>query len=296
MYDLIIIGGGPAGLTAAIYALRANKKVLVIESGAYGGQITKAHKIENYPGIQSISGADFAINLYEQVKNLGAEFKSETVIHVNEDKTVITNLSSYQAKAVIIATGAGYKKLQIENEENYIGKGISYCATCDGNFFKNKIVAVVGGGDTAIKDAVYLSDIVKKIYVIHRRDSFRCEGKTLDELKSKQNVEFILNSNVIKLNGDNLLESIDIKNNDGTISNITLNGLFIAVGQEPKNGIFTNIVSIDKAGYIESNDGVHTNVEGIYVAGDARQKELRQLTTAVNDGSIAATIAIKEMK
>lgn len=296
MYDLIIIGGGPAGLTAALYSLRANKKVLVIESGVYGGQIVKAHKIENYPGIHSISGAEYAISLYEQVKNLGAEFKSETVIHVNEDKTVITNLSSYQAKAVIIATGAGYKKLQIDNEENFIGKGISYCATCDGNFFKNKTVAVVGGGDTAIKDAIYLSDIVKKLYVIHRRDSFRCEDKTLDELKSKENVEFILNSNVIKLNGDNLLESIEVKNNDGSISTIELNGLFIAVGQEPKNGIFTNLVNIDKAGYIESEDGVHTNVEGIYVAGDARQKELRQLTTAVSDGSIAATIAIKEMK
>lgn len=295
MYDLIIIGAGPAGLTCALYALRANKKVLVLEAKNYGGQIINAHKVENYPGIASISGFDFATNLYNQVKELGMEIKYETVVRIDEEKNVITNNDSYKAKAIVLATGAENRKLRIENEENYVGKGVSYCATCDGNFYKDKVVAVVGGGNTAIADAIYLSDIVKKVYVIHRRDTFKCEDKYLVELKNKDNVEFMLNSNVIKLNGNDTLESIDIQSND-SVDTIYIDGLFIAVGQEPKNQIFANIIKLDNAGYIESNDGVHTNVDGIYVAGDARVKTLRQLTTAVGDGAVAATTAIIEMK
>ena len=295
MYDLIIIGAGPAGLTCALYALRANKKVLVLEAKNYGGQIINAHKVENYPGIASISGFDFATNLYNQVKELGMEIKYETVVRIDEEKNVITNNDSYKAKAIVLATGAENRKLRIENEENYVGKGVSYCATCDGNFYKDKVVAVVGGGNTAIADAIYLSDIVKKVYVIHRRDTFKCEDKYLVELKNKDNVEFMLNSNVIKLNGNDTLESIDIQSND-SVDTIYIDGLFIAVGQEPKNQMFANIIKLDNAGYIESNDGVHTNVDGIYVAGDARVKTLRQLTTAVGDGAVAATTAIIEMK
>ena len=295
MYDLIIIGAGPAGLTCALYALRANKKVLVLEAKSYGGQIINAHKVENYPGIATISGFEFATNLYNQVKNLGMEIKYETVVRIDEEKNVITNKDSYKTKTIVIATGAENRKLKIENEENYVGKGVSYCATCDGNFYKDKVVAVVGGGNTAIEDAIYLSDIVKKVYVIHRRDIFKCEDKYLAELKSKDNVEFILNSNIIKLNGDNILSSIDVKNSD-KVDTIEVDGLFIAVGQEPKNQIFANVIKLDDVGYIESTDGVHTNVDGIYVAGDARVKTLRQLTTAVGDGAIAATTAIIEMK
>lgn len=295
MYDLIIVGAGPAGLTSALYALRANKKVLVLEAKSYGGQIINAHKVENYPGIPNISGFDYATNLYNQVKALGLELKYETVIRIDEEKKVVTNKDSYKAKAIILATGAENRKLNLENEEEYVGRGISYCATCDGNFYKNKVVAVVGGGNTALEDALYLSNIARKVYLIHRRDNFRGEDRYVRELKNTENVEFILNSSIIKLNGIDVLESIDIKNNNESISQINIDGLFIAVGQEPKNQIFANVIHLDKYGYIESQDGVHTNIDGIYVAGDARVKNLRQLTTAISDGSVAATTAINEM-
>jgi len=200
-----------------------------------------------------------------------------------------------QAKAIILATGAESRKLGLKEEKNYIGKGVSYCATCDGNFYKNKVVAVVGGGNTALTDAIYLSDIASKVYLIHRKDTFKGEDKYLTELKNKVNVEFILNSNVVKINGENV-ESIEVKDNNENITKIEVNGLFIAVGQEPKNAIFADLININEFGYIESLDGVHTNIEGIYVAGDARVKNLRQIVTAVSDGAIAATTAIKEMK
>lgn len=296
MYDLIIVGAGPAGLTCALYALRANKKVLVLEAKSYGGQIINAHKIENYPGISSISGFEYATNLYNQVKNFGMEIKYETVIRIDEEKNVTTNKDTYNAKAIVLATGAENRKLKIENEESYVGRGVSYCATCDGNFYKDKVVAVVGGGNTAIEDALYLSNIASKVYIIHRRDIFKSEDIYLEELNKKDNVEFILNSNVTKLNGDNVLESIDVKDINNNVVTLDVDGLFIAVGQEPKNRVFSNVINLDKNGYIESSDGVHTNVDGIYVAGDARVKTLRQLTTAVGDGSIAATTAMIEMK
>lgn len=296
MYDIIIIGAGPAGLTSALYALRANKKVLIFEAKSYGGQIIKANKISNYPGITNVSGFDYATTLYSQVIDLKGEILYETVVRISKDKTVVTNKGTYNAKAIIIATGAENRKLGLKNEVEYIGRGISYCATCDGNFYKDKVVAVVGGGNTALEDAIYLSSLAKKVYLIHRRDEFKGEEKLLDELKTKSNVTFILNSNVIKLNGNEYLESIEVIDNDNNISTISIDGLFIAVGQTPKNEIFANLINIDKKGYIESSDGVHTNVDGIYVAGDARVKDLRQLVTATSDGAIAATTAIKEMK
>ena len=292
MYDVIIIGAGPAGLTSALYLLRANKKVLVLEAKSYGGQIINASNVENYPGIESISGFDFATNLYNQVVKLGGEIKFETVIRVEEDRRVITSKNEYNSKAVIIATGAANRKLNIENEEKFIGKGISYCATCDGNFFKNKEVAVNGGGNTALEDAIYLSNLCSKVYLIHRRDEFRGEDKYVEELKNKSNVEFILNSKITSINGLDKLESITI-NED---KEIKVDGLFIAIGQEPKNDIFSNVVDLDDKGYIITHDDVYTKTDFIYVAGDTREKELRQLTTAVSDGSIAATIALKEMR
>lgn len=295
MYDIIIVGAGPAGLTAALYARRANKKVLVLEAKTYGGQIINASIVENYPGIERISGVDYATALYNQVKKTGAEIKFETVTRIQEDKTVITSENTYQAKAIILATGAENRRLNINKETEFAGKGVSYCATCDGNFYKNKTVAVVGGGNTALEDAIYLSDIVKKVYLIHRRDEFRGEAKYVKDIKNKKNIELILNSTVKTLNGNDILESIDIEDKDGNTKSIAVDGLFIAVGQSPKNEIFSNIIELDKMGYIISEDGVHTNKKGIYVAGDARVKQLRQLTTAVGDGSIAATMAIKEM-
>ena len=292
MYDVIIIGAGPAGLTSALYLLRANKKVLVLEAKSYGGQIINASNVENYPGIESISGFDFATNLYNQVVKLGGEIKFETVIRVEEDRRVITSKNEYSSKVVIIATGAANRKLNIENEEKFIGKGISYCATCDGNFFKNKEVAVNGGGNTALEDALYLSNLCSKVYLIHRRDEFRGEDKYVEELKNKSNVEFILNSKITSINGSDKLEFITV-NED---KEIKVDGLFIAIGQEPKNDIFSNVVDLDDKGYIITHDDVYTKTDFIYVAGDTREKELRQLTTAVSDGSIAATIALKEMR
>lgn len=294
MYDIIIVGAGPAGLTAAIYALRGNKKVLVLESKTYGGQIVNAGKIENYPGIQEISGFDYATALYNQVTSLGGEIKFEEVTKIEKDKSVITTSNTYQAKSVIIATGAENKRLGVPKEQEFVGKGVSYCATCDGNFYRKKTVAVVGGGNTALEDAIYLSNIVEKVYLIHRRDSFRGEDAYVEELKNKDNVEFILNSNVVGLNGENLLESIEVET-EGKKNTLNVNGLFIAVGQKPNNDRFSNVVELDN-GYIVSTDGVHTSTTGIYVAGDTRVKDLRQLTTAVSDGAIAATIAMKEMK
>lgn len=288
MYDIIIVGAGPAGLTAALYALRANKKILVLEAKSYGGQIIKASKIENYPGIEKISGFDFATSLYNQVKSFGGEIKYETVLRIEEDKTVVTAQNKYSAKAVIIATGSFNRKLNIENEDNLIGKGVSYCATCDGNFFKDRTVAVIGYDEEAINDVLYLTDIAKKVYLISTKDI---------EFGNKEicsDVEVIKCNSINKLIGENKLESIEI-NVDNEIKIINIDGLFISVGREPKNNIFKNIVDIDGNGYIISEDGVHTKTPGVYVAGDTRVKELRQLTTAVADGSIAATIAIKEL-
>ena len=296
MYDAIIIGAGPAGLTSALYLLRANKKVLVIEAKNYGGQILNANKVENYPGIMSISGYDFATNLYKQVKNLGVELKYETVLKISDDKKIITDKSEYQAKTIIIATGVSNRQLNLVNEKKYIGKGISYCATCDGNFFKNKIVAVIGGGNTALEDALYLANLAKKVYLIHRRREFRGEDKNLENLKNKSNVEFILNSNIVSINGHELLESITIKDDKENEYELNIDGLFIAIGQVPKNEVFNNVVDLDDNGYIIAHDEVYTKTEGIFVAGDARLKPLRQLTTAVSDGSLASLAVLKKLK
>ena len=295
MWDIIIVGAGPAGMTAALYALRANKKVLIIEAKTYGGQIINASSIENYPGIESISGFDYATSLYNQVINKGAEIKYETVIHVDEDRVVTTDKGKYQTKSVILATGVENRKLKIAGETELVGRGVSYCATCDGNFYKGKDVCVVGGGNTALEDAIYLSNIVNKVYLIHRRNEFRGDEKYVEEINNINNIELVLDSIVERINGTDRVESIFIKNLDN-LREIKVDGVFIAVGQEPKNEIFKNVVDLDDKGYIISEDGVHTKVKGIYVAGDSRVKSLRQLTTAVADGSIAATIAIKEAK
>ncbi len=291
MYDIIIIGAGPAGLTAAIYALRANKRVLVLEAKSYGGQIINAHKIDNYPGMMHVSGFEYATAIYNQAKELGAEIKFEVVTSITKEKQVTTNKSTYQARAIIIATGAENKKLNLPNEKELIGKGVSYCATCDGNFFKDKIVAINGSEFHALSDALYLSLIAKKVYLISNTDDFSKDERLFNELKEK-NVDFKLNKSIKKINGNEYLESITLNDDE----ELNVDGLFIAVGQSPKNDIFSNCVDISKDGYILSKDGVHTSTQGIYVAGDAREKELRQLTTAVADGSIAAVMAIKEMK
>ncbi|MBQ3298314.1 MAG: thioredoxin-disulfide reductase [Bacilli bacterium] len=296
MYDIIIIGAGPAGMTAAIYGKRALKSVLILEAITYGGQIINTLDIENYPVEAHISGFDFATKLYNQVIDLGAEIKYEKVTEIidkNEYKEVMTSKNTYQAKTIIIATGADNRKLGLENENDLIGKGISYCATCDGNFFKKKDVAVVGGGNTALEDALYLSSIANKVYLIHRRDQFRGDQSVVEKLKEQDNVEFVYNSNVTKLIADESLASIEVTNKDGSTKNIPVKGLFIAIGKVPENENFKNLINVDEAGYIIADESCHTNIPGIFVAGDTRNKELRQLVTATADGAIAATEAVK---
>ena len=289
MYDIIIIGAGPAGMTAAIYGKRALKSVLILEAITYGGQIINTLDIENYLVEAHISGFDFATKLYNQVIDLGVT----EIIDKNEYKEVMTSKNTYQAKTIIIATGADNRKLGLENENDLIGKGISYCATCDGNFFKKKDVAVVGGGNTALEDALYLSSIANKVYLIHRRDQFRGDQSVVEKLKEQDNVEFVYNSNVTKLIADESLASIEVTNKDGSTKNIPVKGLFIAIGKVPENENFKNLINVDEAGYIIADESCHTNIPGIFVAGDTRNKELRQLVTATADGAIAATEAVK---
>lgn len=298
MYDLIIIGAGPAGLTSAIYATRSNKSVLVLEANTYGGQIVTTDKIDNYPATPHISGYDFATSLYNQAVELGAEVKFEKAIDIinGEIKEVVTNKKAYQAKAVIVAIGVRNRKLNINGEEKFTGKGVSYCATCDGSFYKNKVVAVIGAGDTAFEEANYLSDICKKVYLIHRNETFKANPRLVKKVKNKDNVEFILNTNVISINGKDKVTDVDIRDNEDNISNLNVDGIFIAIGQIPENNNLTKDLKLDENGYIKSDDNLKTNIDGIYVAGDIRPKSLRQLVTATSDGAIAAVNSIKNIK
>lgn len=297
MYDIIIIGSGPAGMTAAIYARRAAKSVLVLEAVNYGGQILNTPDIENYPVEAHISGFDFSTKVYEQAKALGAEFVFQKAIEIREKdgaKEVVTPKNTYMSKAVILATGSENRKLGLEDEDKLVGRGVSYCATCDGNFYRNKVVAVVGGGNTALEDALYLADLAKQVYLIHRRDSFRGEETNVARLKEKGNVEFVYNANVTKLISEKRLKAVEVTDKmTGEVRTIELNGLFIAVGRVPENQNFAALIKLDDAGYVIAGEDCHTNAEGIFVAGDNRTKMLRQLVTATADGAMAATEAVK---
>ncbi len=298
MYDIVIIGAGPAGLSAAIYARRAGKTVLLLEESAYGGQIVNTPEIENYPGIKNISGFEFATNLYQQATGFGAEFKFEKALEIEnlDDKKVVkTAKGEYEAKAVIIATGAKNRKLGLNKEDSLVGRGVSYCATCDGMFFKGKDVAVNGGGNTAIEDAGFLSNYCNKVYVIHRRDQFRADESDVEKIRNKDNVEFVLNSTVEELVADDSLSAIIVKDkNTGETREIPVSGLFVAIGQQPDNKNFENIVELEN-GYVKGLEDCKTNVDGIYVAGDCRTKTVRQLTTAASDGAVAALAACEKI-
>ena len=291
MYDIIIIGAGPAGLTAAIYAKRASKNVLVLEAKSYGGQVGNTREIDNYPGEAKIDGFELASKMYEQAINLGAKILFEKAVEIKDNKDtkeVITRSHSYQGETIIIATGSDNRKLKLEGEDRLLGKGLSYCAYCDGAFYKDKLVAVIGSNESAIEDALYLSDIAKKVYLINPKDSFK-EGKSLD----KDNIEVLYNHNITKLNYNDKLESIDVKDNKGEQKTIPVDGLFVAIGRTPENENFRSLVNMDNSGYIIAGEDCHTNVPGIFVAGDNRTKRLRQIVTATSDGAIAATEAIK---
>lgn len=295
MYDTIIIGGGPAGLTAAIYARRANLKTLVLEATACGGQIIITPDIENYPAAMHISGLDFASRLESQANELGAEIRFEEVTGIKDsgvEKIVYTDSGEYSGKTVIIATGTSPRKLSLEGEDQLVGHGISYCATCDGSFYRGRTVAVNGGGNTALDDALFLSNIAEKVYLIHRRDEFRGDAETVTKIKAKENIELVLSSQVTKLNYDKRLSSIEVTDTNGTTRTLEVAALFIAIGRTPSTAAFADQITMLDGGYIDG-EYCHTNIPGIFVAGDCRNKEVRQLVTATADGAVAVHEVLK---
>lgn len=282
-------------MTAALYALRAGKSVLVIEKSTFGGQITWSPKVENYPAIPSVSGTELGDRLMAQAEAQGAEFELDEVISAELDgdvKRVKTDFGGeFEAKALIIAVGAKPRMLGLEREEELVGNGVCFCAVCDGAFYKNRPVAVSGGGNSALQDAVLLSDTCSKVYLIHRRATFRGEAKLVETLRSKDNVEFVLESSVTALHGENELSGITVTNKDGASRDISVDGLFVAVGHAPDNGVFAQLMELDEAGYAASDESCLTKTRGVFVAGDCRRKAVRQLTTAAADGSAAALAA-----
>lgn len=294
MYDIIVIGGGPAGLTAALYALRAEKKVLVLEGRGFGGQIAYTNEVENYPGIAKMSGAQFADTLVEQVISAGGEvsFENAAELRGGDIKTVVTDSGEHRAKAVIAATGVRHRRLDVEGEERFIGSGVSFCAVCDGAFYRGKKVAVVGGGNTAVEDAVYLADIAEKVYLIHRRDEFRAESSLVRRMQETKNIETVLDSTVTEIRGGELLSEIEVRNvKDDTRTTLAVSGVFEAVGQLPQNEIFKGVLELSEDGYIVAGEDCVTSADGVFAAGDCRTKNVRQLTTAVGDGAVAAVAA-----
>ena len=293
IYDIIIIGGGPAGLTAALYAKRANKSALIIEKSTYGGQITYSPKVENIPGFTAVSGNEFAEKLVEQVVEQGAELEFCEVLNIEdgEVKTVHTDGGDFQAKAVVIATGAKHRRLNLEGEEKFIGDGISFCAVCDGAFYKDKTVGVVGGGNSALQEAILLSDLCKKVYVIQNLDRLTGESKLCEQLYAKQNVEIILSSLVSSYIGENQFEGVVILSSNGEERKIDLDGLFVAIGLIPQNSAFKNVLSLNDYGYAVAGEDCLTPSKGVFVAGDCRTKKIRQVATAMADGAVAALAA-----
>ena len=297
MYDIGIIGGGTAGMTAAIYGQRAGKKTLIIEGGAFGGQITSSPNVENYPGIASVSGSEFSMNLLDQATKLGADTVTEQVTGIRDEggqKVIVTKGQEYPCKSVILATGVTHRHLGAPGEERLTGAGVSYCATCDGMFFRGRDVAVVGGGSTALQDAEFLSNYCKKVFLIHRRDGFRGEDSIVKRLREKENVEFILSATVKEIVGEDMVEKLILNHKKtGEESELPVSGVFVAVGQIPKNEIFADTVKLDADGFILASEDCITSHPGIFAAGDCRTKEVRQLTTAAADGAVAALAACK---
>ena len=296
MIDVIIVGAGPAGLSAAIYVERSGKHAVCFEKLTVGGQIVNTPDIANYPGIKNISGFEFSMGLYEQATELGAEVIYDRVSGIekkdNTFKVTTDSGKEYEAKAVILATGAKNRHLGLDKEEELTGRGVSYCATCDGAFFRGKDVAVNGGGNTALEDALFLTNYCNKVYIIHRRDEFRGEPQNLEAVKKKENIEFVLNSTISELKGDKALEAVVVRNKETQEEKeIPVSGLFIAIGQEPDNGDFSPVADLDNGGYIVADEKCLTKTPGIFVAGDCRTKDVRQLTTAASDGAVAALAA-----
>ncbi|ARN92059.1 thioredoxin-disulfide reductase [Levilactobacillus brevis] len=291
-YDVIVIGAGPGGMTGALYASRANLSVLMLDRGIYGGQMNNTAAIENYPGFKSVLGPDLAKDMYEGSTQFGAEYAygSVTAIEDHGDhKIVKTDDGDYETKAVIVATGSEYKKLGVPGEDKFGGRGVSYCAVCDGAFFKNREVVVIGGGDSAVEEGLYLAGLASKVTIIHRRDQLRAQKILQDRAFANDKIEFVWNTNVTEILGDDMkVTGVATKNNQtGETGEIAASGVFIYVGTLPMTDAFTDLGITDDAGWIKTNDHMTTAVPGIFAIGDVRQKDLRQITTAVGDGGIA---------
>ena len=298
MHDIVVIGGGPAGLTAALYAARAGKSVLVLEQGGFGGQIALSPRVENYPGIPHMAGNLLADALVEQVLSQDVDVEVETVTAFSGENgsfTVTTEDGEHPCRAIILATGVTHRHLGLEGEEELVGRGVSYCAVCDGAFYNGRRVAVVGGGDTALQDALFLSATCAHVTLIHRRDQFRGEEKLVRQLEGCQNVDILLSHIPVGLESlDGELRGVTLRDlKTDREFNLPVEGLFLAVGQEPHNGQFADLIRLTAGGYVDAGEDCRTNVPGVFVAGDCRVKEVRQLTTAVGDGAVAALAACK---
>lgn len=310
LYDVIVVGAGPAGLSSAVYAQRAGKCVLVLEGKSHGGQIVNTPKVENYPGIREISGFEFANSLLAQARDLGAEVLYEKCTGIAREEAaaggaasdsqtagkavflVSTGRETYACHSVVLAAGAVNRTLGVDRETELTGKGVSYCATCDGAFFRGKDVAVVGGGNTALEDALFLSNYCRRVYLVHRRDKFRGEKKRELLLREKENVTFCLEQRVTSILGEEQVQGVTLCHVEtGEETELAVEGLFIAVGQTPDTQAFTSLVEVDEGGYVVAGEDCRTNIHGIFAAGDCRTKNVRQLTTAVADGSVAALAA-----
>ena len=292
MFDVVIIGSGPAGLTAAIYGRRAGLSVLVLEKAPMsGGQLINTYEVDNYPGLQGMTGFDMGMKFREHAESMEAEFAEGEVLEIRlhgETKEVVTKNHVYEARAIIIAAGATHSRLDVPGEEELRGRGVSYCATCDGAFFRDKITAVAGGGDVAVEDAIFLSRFCKKVYLIHRRDQLRAAEMLQQKLFALSNVEILWDSTVEKISGLEQVEHISIRNKQtGEESELKVDGVFIAVGIRPQSESYTSLVEMDEMGYLVAGEDCRTNVEGIFAAGDIRTKDLRQVVTAVADGANA---------
>lgn len=296
--DLVILGGGPAGLTSAIYAARSNLSMILLENGILGGQVRNSYTIENYPGFRSIDGAELADNIQEQAEDLGAvidEFDPVISIFLSDDEKLIeTESYIYSAKAVIISTGATPKKLPIPSEKKFEGKGIHYCAVCDGAMYKNKVVGVVGGGNSALEEALFLSRFATKVYMIRRYDYFNGEKSLLEKVENNEKIEILYNYDIVDVVGNEFVEKVIIKNtNTNEEKDIKIDGVFGYIGTEPKTKEFKEYIKLNSHGYIITDEKMNTIIKGVYAAGDVREKEYRQITTAVSDGTIAALEAEK---
>lgn len=298
MYDTIIIGAGPAGLCSGIYATRGGLKTAIIEANSIGGQAQTAADIQNFPGILSTSGFDLCYTMMNQCASFGAEFVFDKITSLTLEGDVksisLASGKELQSKTIVIASGASSRKLGVVGEENFIGKGVSYCATCDGAFFKGKTVAVIGGGNTAAEDALYLEKLANKVYLVHRRDALRADKILCDRLE-KSNVSILWDSVVESLHGKDKIAQMTLKNvKNNTLTTVSVDGVFVAIGQIPNSQLFENVKKTE-SGYIETDDVMRTNIEGVYAVGDVREKTLRQVVTACADGAIAADDIIKNL-